>query len=172
MADILKKEQLSAQVYRYRLSAPRIARKRKAGQFVILRPVQDSERIPLTIADSNPDEGWIEIIFQVVGKTTMILSEAAIGSSVLDLAGPLGNPTHIEKFGKVLASGEECVAPLYPIIKALHQAGNQVVSIIGARSKDLIILEQEIRQVSDSVFITTMMDLTGTRDLFLMFSTN
>jgi ferredoxin--NADP+ reductase len=156
MADILKKEQLSAQVYRYRLSAPRIARKRKAGQFVILRPIQDSERIPLTIADSDPDAGWIEIIFQVVGKTTMILSEAAAGDSVLDLAGPLGNPTHIEKFGKVLCIGGGVgVAPLYPIIKALHQAGNQVVSIIGARSKDLIILEQEIKGVSDSVYVTT-----------------
>ncbi len=156
MADILKREQLSAQVYRYRLSAPRIASKRKAGQFVILRPVQDSERIPLTIADSDPEAGWIEIIFQVVGKTTMILSEASVGDSILDLAGPLGNPTHIEKFGKVLCIGGGVgVAPLYPIIKALHLAGNQVVSIIGARSKDLVILEQEIKKVSDSMFVTT-----------------
>jgi len=156
MTEILKKEQLSEQVYRYRLSAPRIARKRKAGQFVILRPVQSSERIPLTIADSNGEEGWIEIIFQVVGRTTMILSALNKGDSILDLAGPLGKPTHIKNFGKCLCVGGGVgVAPLFPIISALSQAGNEVTSIIGARSKELVILEDDVKKQSSRIFVTT-----------------
>lgn len=156
MVKILKKEQLSEQVLRYRLEAPRIARKRKAGQFVIIRPTNDSERIPLTIADANPDEGWIEIIFQVVGRTTFLLSALNEGSNVLDLAGPLGKPTHIEKFGKALCIGGGVgVAPLYPIITALKDAGNDIVSIIGARSRNLLILEHEIQSHSDRSYIAT-----------------
>lgn len=156
MTKILKKEQLSEQVFRYRLSATRIARKRKAGQFIILRPVKNSERIPLTIADSNPEEGWIEIIFQVVGRTTMILSSFNVGDTILDLAGPLGNPTHIEKFGKcVCIGGGVGVAPLYPIIKGLKQAGNEIISILGARTKELVILEEEITTQSDRLLVTT-----------------
>ena len=156
MTKIVKKEQLSEQVFRYRLSAPRIAKKRKAGQFIILRPVQNSERIPLTIADGNPEEGWIEIIFQVVGRTTMILSSFNMGDTILDLAGPLGNPTHIENFGKcVCIGGGVGVAPLFPIIKALKEAGNELVSILGARNKDLIILEEEIKAQSDRILVTT-----------------
>lgn len=156
MARILKKEQLSSQVWRYRLDAPRIAKKRKAGQFVILRPISQSERIPLTIADANADEGWIEIIFQVVGKTTMILATLNVGSSILDLAGPLGKPTHIEKFGKcVCIGGGVGVAPLYPIVCALHDAGNEVTTIIGARNKDLLILEKEMKAHSERFFAAT-----------------
>jgi ferredoxin--NADP+ reductase len=156
MVKIVKKEKLSEQVLRYRLDAPRIARKRKAGQFVIIRPTQDSERIPLTIADADPGEGWIEIVFQVVGRTTFLLSELNEGSYVQDLAGPLGRPTHIEKFGKALCIGGGVgVAPLYPIICALKDAGNEVVSIIGARSKDLLILENEIKKQSERTFIAT-----------------
>jgi ferredoxin--NADP+ reductase len=156
MVKILKKEQLSEQVLRYRLEAPRIARKRKAGQFVIVRPTNDSERIPLTIADANPDEGWIEIIFQVVGRTTFLLSALNEGSNILDLAGPLGKPTHIERFGKALCIGGGVgVAPLYPIICALKDAGNDIVSIIGARSRNLLILENEIKEHSDRNYIAT-----------------
>jgi ferredoxin--NADP+ reductase len=156
MVKILKKERLSEQVLRYRLEAPRIARKRKAGQFVIVRPTNDSERIPLTIADANPDEGWIEIIFQVVGRTTFLLSALNEGSNILDLAGPLGKPTHIEKFGKALCIGGGVgVAPLYPIICALKDAGNDIVSIIGARSRNLLILENEIKSHSDRSYIAT-----------------
>jgi ferredoxin--NADP+ reductase len=156
MAKILKKEKLSEQVWRYRLESPRIARKRKAGQFVIIRPVQGSERIPLTIANANPEQGWIEIIFQIVGRTTQLLSALNEGNYVLDLAGPLGSPTHIEKFGKVLCIGGGVgVAPLYPIISALKAAGNDIVSIIGARSKDLLILENEIKALSDRFYVTT-----------------
>lgn len=156
MTEILKKEQLSEQVYRYRLSAPRIARRRKAGQFIILRPVQNSERIPLTIVDSDPEAGWIDIIFQVVGRTTMILGAFNKGDTILDLAGPLGQPTHIEKFGRcVCIGGGVGVAPLYPIVKSLKAAGNEIVSIIGARNKSLIILEKEIQELSDRLFVTT-----------------
>ncbi|MBN1761289.1 MAG: sulfide/dihydroorotate dehydrogenase-like FAD/NAD-binding protein [Chitinispirillaceae bacterium] len=156
MIKIIKKEQLSDQVFRYRLHAPRIAKRRKAGQFIILRPVQNSERIPLTIVDSDADNGWIEIIFQVVGRTTMILGAFNTGDTILDLAGPLGQPTHIEKFGKcVCIGGGVGVAPLYPIIRSLKEAGNEIVSIIGARNKDLVILEKEIQQQSDRTFVTT-----------------
>lgn len=156
MAKVIKKEQLSELVFRYRLLSLRIARKRKAGQFIILRPVQNSERIPLTIVDSDPDAGWIEIIFQVVGRTTMILSSFNEGDTILDLAGPLGNPTHIENFGKcVCIGGGVGVAPLYPIIKALKQAGNEIVSILGARTKKLVILDEEIKQQSDRILVTT-----------------
>ncbi|HEX2957832.1 MAG TPA: sulfide/dihydroorotate dehydrogenase-like FAD/NAD-binding protein [Chitinispirillaceae bacterium] len=156
MVKILKKEQLSEQVLRYRLEAPRIARKRKAGQFVIIRPTNESERIPLTIASANAEEGWIEIIFQAVGRTTFLLSALNEGNYVQDLAGPLGRPTHIEKFGKVLCIGGGVgVAPLFPIISALKDAGNNVVSIIGARSKELLILENEIKEKSTRAYVAT-----------------
>ncbi|MBN1578097.1 MAG: sulfide/dihydroorotate dehydrogenase-like FAD/NAD-binding protein [Chitinispirillaceae bacterium] len=156
MTEILKKKRLSDQVYRYRLSAPRIDKKHKAGQFIILRPVIDSERIPLTISNSDGDAGWIEIIFQVVGRTTMILSTLNEGDNILDLAGPLGNPAAIEKFGKcVCIGGGVGVAPLYPIICALKSAGNDIVSIIGARSKNLVILENEIKKASHRIFVAT-----------------
>lgn len=181
MARIIKKEQLSAQVWRFRLDAPRIAKKRKAGQFIILRPTSQSERIPLTIADANADEGWIEIIFQVVGQTTLILQALNVGSSILDLAGPLGKATHIEKFGKcVCIGGGVGVAPLYPIVCALHAAGNDVTTIIGARNKDLLILEKEMKSQSDLLIATTddgsngkkgfvsdvFKELTGSGELF------
>lgn len=156
MTEILKREQLSELVWCYRIKAPRIAKKREAGQFIILRPIQNSERIPLTIANANADEGWIEIIFQVVGRTTMILAALGVGDSILDLAGPLGKPTHIEKFGKCICIGGGVgVAPLFPIIGALKDVGNELVSIIGARTKELVILEDEIKKCSDRMFVTT-----------------
>jgi ferredoxin--NADP+ reductase len=156
MPTILVKEQLSASVWRMRIDAPRIARKRKAGQFIILRPTADSERIPLTIANADAQAGWIEIIYQVVGKTTRQLSELAAGQDLSDLAGPLGKPTHIEKFGRcVCMGGGVGVAPLYPIVAALKAAGNHVSTIIGARSKDLVILEKEMQAQSDRLLVTT-----------------
>ena len=156
MTKIIKKEKLSEQVWRFRIDAPRIARKRKAGQFIILRPTTEGERIPLTIANGSSTEGWIEIIFQVVGKTTTILADMREGDSILDLAGPLGKPTHIENFGKCLCIGGGVgVAPLYPIVCALKDAGNQITSIIGARSRELLILEEEISAQSNNAFITT-----------------
>jgi NAD(P)H-flavin reductase len=164
MAVILKKERLSPTVWRFRLDAPRIARKRSAGQFVIVRPAADSERIPLTIADADAAAGWIEIIFQVAGVTTMQLCWLDEGEEVLDLAGPLGKPTHIAKFGRALCIGGGVgAAPLYPIICALHDVGNDVTSIIGARSKDLVMLEDEIRASSQRLFIATDDGSYGTK---------
>ncbi|MDR0330498.1 MAG: sulfide/dihydroorotate dehydrogenase-like FAD/NAD-binding protein [Chitinispirillales bacterium] len=156
MAEILKKEQLSDAVWRFRLYAPRIAKKRRAGQFVMLRPAEDSERIPLTIADANAGEGWIDIIFQAVGRTTMQLRALGEGDEVLDLAGPLGRPTRIENFGRALCIGGGVgAAPLYPIIRALHEAGNDVTSIVGARTKELVILEDDIKASSSRLLIAT-----------------
>jgi len=156
MFKILKKEKLSNLVWRFRIDAPRIAGKRKAGQFIMLRPTDESERIPLTIANADALQGWIEIVFQVAGETTTVLAELEEGESILDLAGPLGKPTHIEKYGKCLCIGGGVgVAPLYPIICALKEAGNEVVSIIGARSRDLVILENDVKAHSDRVYITT-----------------
>jgi len=164
MAKILKKEKLSATVWRYRLDAPRIARKRQAGQFVIVRPCNTSERIPLTIANAHPEQGWIEIIFQAVGKSTMQLAGLQEGDDVCDLAGPLGKPTHIEKFGKCLCIGGGVgIAPLFPIICALHEAGNTVTAILGARNAELLMLEDEIKNNSDRMLIATDDGSKGTK---------
>ncbi|MDR2592669.1 MAG: sulfide/dihydroorotate dehydrogenase-like FAD/NAD-binding protein [Chitinispirillales bacterium] len=164
MAKILKKEQLSDAVWRFRLHAPRIAGKRRAGQFIILRPREDSERIPLTIANADAGEGWIDIIFQAVGKTTMQLRDLAEGESVSDLAGPLGRPTHIEKFGRALCIGGGVgAAPLYPIVSALFAAGNDVTTIVGARTKGLVILEDDIKASSNRLMIATDDGTYGTR---------
>jgi NAD(P)H-flavin reductase len=164
MATILKKEKLADNVWRYRLEAPRIAKKRKPGQFIILRPAPDSERIPLTIANADADAGWIEIVFQAVGRTTLMLAALDKGDSVLDMVGPLGRPTHIEKFGAcVCIGGGVGVAPLYPIARGLHEAGNRITTIIGARTAGLLILRDEFAAVSDSLEVATDDGSSGTR---------
>jgi len=164
MSKILKKEKLADKVWRYRLAAPRIAKKRKAGQFIILRPVQNSERIPLTIADADPAKGWIDIVFQVVGRTTILLSMLEQGDNILDLVGPLGRPTHIEKFGRCICIGGGVgVAPLYPIVCGLRDAGNRITSVIGSRSKALLILKDEFEAVSDSLHVATDDGTFGTK---------
>lgn len=156
MSTILKKEELAPQVVRFRISAPRIAKKRKAGQFIILRGTEDGERIPLTIANANPEEGWIEIIFQIVGVGTTLLARLNEGDQVADLVGPLGKPTHIENFGKCICIGGGVgIAPLYPIVSALKEAGNDVTTIIGARSKDILILEEEMKASSETLHVAT-----------------
>jgi len=156
MPKIIKKERLSDLVYRYRIDAPRIAKMRKAGQFVMIRPTTEGERIPLTIANANAKEGWIEIIFQMVGKSTKILSILHEGDEIIDLAGPLGKPTHIEKFGNCLCIGGGVgTAPLYPIVRSLKEAGNTITTIIGARNSELIMLEEDMKATSDRLFVTT-----------------
>ena len=156
MVEILKKEQLSPTIFRLRLKSEKIAKKRKAGQFVIIRISADGERIPLTIADANAQEGWIEVIVQAVGKSTKKLMEFNAGDNINDLAGPLGNPTHVEKFGRVLCvAGGLGAAPLYPIASAMKNAGNEVVTVIGARNRDLLILDEDFRDFCDEVFIAT-----------------
>jgi len=155
-AKILEKQILSQGVFRMVLDGPRIAKKRKAGQFVVIRIHEQGERIPLTIADADPEKGTVTIIYQVAGKSTSHLSDLNVGDEVLDLVGPLGKPTHIEKIGTVACIGGGIgVAPVYPITQAMKNAGNHVISIIGARNKDLIIMENEMKAVSDEMVITT-----------------
>jgi len=157
MAKILVKKQLSKDVFLMRLYAPLIAEERAAGQFIILQIDDDyGERIPLTIADASIDEGSITIIFQVVGKSTLQLSQMNTGDDIPTVVGPLGKPTHIEKFGTVVCVGGGIgVAPLHPIAQALKHAGNNVITIIGARNKDLIILEDEMKTIADEFILCT-----------------
>ena len=157
MNRILKKTQLSDDVYRMEVEAPLIARERKPGQFIILQiDDQLGERIPLTIADADPARGSITLIFQAVGRTTHLLAEKQEGDTIAALLGPLGQPTHIEKVGHaVCVGGGIGVAPLHPIAQALKAAGNRVTIIIGARNRSLIILEEEMRRIADELIIVT-----------------
>ena len=140
----------------FRVRAPKVARKRRAGQFVIVRVAETGERIPLTIADADPDEGWISLIVQGVGKTTRMLNLLQAGDTILDLAGPLGTPSEIADFGTVVVVGGGVgTAIIYPNAVALAAAGNDVIAIIGGRSRDFVILEQELQAVCRQVQPTT-----------------
>jgi ferredoxin--NADP+ reductase len=154
--QIVDNRLLAASVKQFKISAPEIARKRKPGQFIVLRINEEGERIPLTIADADPEKGVITLIFQEVGKSTSQLGKLKSGDFVSDLIGPLGIPTHIDKFGTVVCIGGGIgIAPVYPIAKAMREAGNTVLSIIGARTKDLLILEEEMAKVSTALKIST-----------------
>ena len=157
MAKILKKSTLAPQVYEFIVDAPLVAHKCQPGQFVIIRTEEESERIPLTIADFDREQGTITIIVQAVGNTTKHLCETFNeNDEILDVVGPLGMPSHIENFGTVVCVGGGIgVAPVYPIARALKEAGNKVISIIGARNKDLIIFEDKMAAISDELIITT-----------------
>jgi len=156
MTEIIEKIALASDVFLMRLKEPLIAAKRRAGQFVILRLSEKGERIPLTIVDSDPNIGTITIVFQVVGKTTSLLSSMKVGDHITDVVGPLGRPTEIEEFGSVVIIGGGIgIAVAYPIAKAMKQSGNTVISILGPRSANLLILEQEVRAVADEVIVTT-----------------
>lgn len=157
MARIVFKEKLSESVFKMKLDAPLIAEERAAGQFIILQIDEDlGERIPLTIADADKSEGTITIIFQVVGATTTELSKLNVGDDIPVLVGPLGTPTHIQKHGTVVCVGGGIgVAPLYPIAEALKTAGNKVITIIGARSKELVIMEEKMAKIADELIICT-----------------
>lgn len=157
MTKIIHKKQLSENVYLMKLDAPLIAEERKAGQFIILQ-IDDEygERIPLTIADADKIEGSITIIFQVVGKSTQELAQLNEGDNIPTVVGPLGQPTHIENFGHVVCVGGGIgVAPLHPIVQALKDAGNKLTVIIGARTKDLLILEDEMKSLADEFIVCT-----------------
>lgn len=158
MSRILKKKKLSADVFLMELEAPHIAESRKAGQFVILMLDDEyGERIPLTIADGNEEKGSITIIFQAVGGTTLQLSSMEEGDIISHLLGPLGTPTHIVKQDApvICVGGGIGVAPLHPIVQANKAAGNKVITIMGARNKDLLILEDEMAALSDELIVCT-----------------
>jgi len=147
---------IAPSVFRMVVEAPEIAKYRKAGQFVIVRPAGGTERIPLTIADADAEAGTIVLVYQVVGKTTAGMAILPAGGELADVAGPLGRPTHIEKFGRVVCVGGGIgVAPSHPIAQAMRRAGNYVVSILGARNRDLLIMEDEMRAASDEVVCVT-----------------
>jgi ferredoxin--NADP+ reductase len=159
MYEILKKTIWSAQeprITEFVLDAPEIARAHKAGQFVIIIPCDTGERIPLTIADKDAEKGTISILFQEVGASTMLLGSFKEGDKLTHVAGPLGKPTHVEKFGTVVCVGGGVgIAPVHPIAKAMKDAGNKVISILGARTKDLLIYEDLMKEASTEVRITT-----------------
>ncbi|MGI9951542.1 sulfide/dihydroorotate dehydrogenase-like FAD/NAD-binding protein [Moorellaceae bacterium AZ2] len=156
MYPIVKKRILAPSIKLLEVKAPDVARKAQAGQFIILRIDEPGERIPLTIADFDREGGTITTIFQEVGYTTQQLGQLEEGDSLADFVGPLGRPTEIENYGRVVCVGGGVgVAPIYPIARALKEAGNEVISIIGARSRELLILEQEMRSVSDELLVST-----------------
>ncbi len=157
MYPILNKKKLSAEVFQMEIYAPKIAKNRKAGQFVILQHGGDlAERIPLTIADADPDKGSITIVFQAVGEATHQFALMEVGDAFNNILGPLGQPTHIEKYGRVVCVGGGVgVAPMHPIAQALKKAGNDVTIIIGARNKDLIILEDEMKNIANELIVVT-----------------
>jgi NAD(P)H-flavin reductase len=154
--EIVEKRQLAPSLVMWKLYVPEIAKRVKPGQFVVLRADDRGERIPLTVADFDREKGQITVIFQEVGASTKKLGTFEVGQVVLDVVGPLGKASHIEKFGTVVCIGGGVgVAPVYPIAKALYQAGNEIISIIGARSKDMLILEEEMKAISNKLFVTT-----------------
>ena len=158
MFKILEKRLLSAGVYYMKVNAPEIAKNRKAGQFVIVQVEEEfGERIPLTIADANSQEGWIVLVFQAVGATTYKLSLKKAGDSLPTVLGPLGNPSKIEKYDApvVIVGGGFGVAPCYPIVQAHKAIGNKVIMIICARNKDLLIFVDEMKAICDEVIIMT-----------------
>jgi ferredoxin/flavodoxin---NADP+ reductase len=157
MAKILEKKLLRPpDVFYFKLEAPLISKKAQPGQFVIVRLNDKGERIPLSLADINPKDGTISLIVMAVGKTTAEMVAMKAGDDILDLCGPLGTATHIEKHGKVIVVGGGFgVAPLYPIARAFKGAGTEVYAIMGARSKDLLVYEKEMGEVCDRVIVTT-----------------
>jgi ferredoxin/flavodoxin---NADP+ reductase len=156
MFRIVEAEFLAADIKRFVIEAPWVARKRQAGQFVIVRVHARGERIPLTIADGDPERGTITLIVQGIGKTTKLMNLLGPGDALLDLVGPLGEPSDVKKYGTVVVIGGGVGAAIaYPTAKAMREAGNHVISILGGRSKDFVILEPEIRAISDEVFIST-----------------
>jgi ferredoxin--NADP+ reductase len=156
MYPIVEKKVLSPNVKLLKIKAPLVAKKALPGQFIILRINEKGERIPLTIADSDSKKGTVSIIFLEVGKTTKQLGLLNVGDTLENFAGPLGMPSEVKKYGTVVCVGGGVgIAPLYPIVKALKEAGNRVISILGAKTADLLLLEKEIHALSDEFYIAT-----------------
>ena len=164
MYKILEKKVMSENVKLMKIKAPLVAKKALAGQFIILRIDEKGERIPLTIADYDRKKGTVTVIFMEVGKTTKHLGTLKVGDSILNFAGPLGQPSEIVKYGTVVCIGGGVgIAPLYPIIRELKQAGNYIISILGARNEKLLMLEKEIDEFSDELHICTDDGSKGTK---------
>ena len=156
MFKILSKERIAPKEYDFWVEAPRIAAKTQPGQFVVLRANEQGERIPLTIADFNREKGTIRIIFQVVGKTTATMAGMEAGDSILDISGPLGSPSEIENIGTVMmVGGGVGIAALFPILRGLKEAGNKVITILGGRTSELVIMKDECAKYSDELIVTT-----------------
>jgi ferredoxin--NADP+ reductase len=154
--EILRKERYSDAVFLMAIHAPAVARKAQAGQFVILRANEEGERIPLTIGDFDREKGELVIVVQEIGRTTKLLGTMEAGQAVLDITGPLGVPTHVGKVGTVVCVGGGVgIAAVHPVARAFKQAGNHVISIIGARNKSLLFWENEMRAASDELIVTT-----------------
>lgn len=164
MYKILRKEVLSPTLKLFEIEAPKIAKKCQAGQFIILRINEKGERIPLTIADFDREKGTITLIFAEVGKTTQQLGRMEVGEALLDFVGPLGRPSEIEKYGRVVCIGAGVgIAPVFPITRALKEAGNEVIGIVGARSKDLLFWVDEMKAQSTEFHICTDDGSIGTK---------
>jgi NAD(P)H-flavin reductase len=156
MYKILQKQDLVPNIHLFRIEAPAVAKKARPGQFVVIRIDEKGERIPVTVADWDEKEGSVTIVFMEVGTTTRRLATLNAGDSIADFVGPLGLPTHIEKYGTVCCvAGGFAVAVIKPIARALREKGNKVIAILGARNKDLLFWEEELRGVSDQIIVTT-----------------
>ena len=164
MFKILEKQNLASQVFRYLIEAPDIAQKALPGHFVILRLDEVGERIPITISDTDPTKGTLTFFVQAVGKTSLEMSLMNVGDSILDVVGPLGNPSQIDLFGTVvLVGGGFGIAAIHPIARALAQAGNKTISILGAQTKERVILEEEMEKASTEVHVVTDDGSYGTK---------
>ena len=156
MYKILLREDLVPNIHLFKIEAPEVAKKARPGQFIVIRIDEKGERIPLTVADWDEKEGSVTVVCMEVGTTTRRLATLGTGEAIADFVGPLGVPTHIEKLGTVVCvAGGFAVAVVMPIARAMKEAGNKVISILGARSKDLIFWEEELRRVSDELIVTT-----------------
>ena len=156
MYRILDREDLTSEIHLLKIEAPGVARKAQAGQFIIVRVDEKGERIPLTIADWDREEGNVTIVFMEVGTSTRKLASLSIGDSVVDFVGPLGRPTEIEQFGTVVCvAGGFAIATIMPIARAMRKAGNRVISIMGFRTKNLVFWQEQLGSVSDELIVTT-----------------
>ena len=156
MYEIVKSEKLTPDVIKLEIRAPHIAKKAKAGQFIMVTPTEHGERIPLTMADFSPEKGTVTIAALEIGKTTKELGKMKAGDSVFSLVGPLGLPTHLKQYGNVVSIGGGIgLALMYPVVRAFKQSGNHTINIIGARNEKLLMYEKEIQSVSDEFFVCT-----------------
>ncbi len=156
MHKIIDKKELCEKVHQFRIEAPRLVKKAKAGQFVILRKDDRGERVPMSIGGLDKEKGILTVVIQEVGKTSASMNRMKTGDHFADVVGPLGIPSHVEKFGHcVCIGGGVGIPPIYPIAQALKEAGNKVTTIIGARTKDLLIFREELSEASDQLLIST-----------------